>query len=71
MSIVTYSDWLVWKDNAVTKSFMETVQIQIKEVSEQLVGQAGEDSVNDAVMRGYIQGLKDVLEFKVEQEQGE
>jgi len=69
--LVSYEEWLDWKQHPVTKAFYSTVLDRIHESKEFLSLSAGLDHASDNMMRGFIRAYNEMLEFKVEKEDQE
>lgn len=59
-------DFLSWKNEPVTKAYLEAIKLRIEEATEELVANAGEDSSRDSFLRGFIFAYKELQDFKVE-----
>lgn len=66
--MITYSDWLEWRQQPVTKAFYEACLERISEAKDVLALNAGFDSVQDNMYRGFIRAYLEMLDFRVEQE---
>ena len=55
-------DFIVWKNDPITKAFYISLNQRREDVKESLVAQAGIDSIDDAKKSGYCQALVDVFD---------
>lgn len=65
MSVITHSEFDLWKSNPVTKEFLQALQERIDEVAQMLVHSAGLIPSEDNFNRGYIRALFDISQFEV------
>ncbi len=66
--MITYQEWLDWKQNPITKAFYEACVDRILEAKEILGYSAGLDSNQDNFYRGFVQAYMEMLEFRVEED---
>ena len=69
--IITPEDWKAWKQDTVTQLFYEAVKERIEDAKETLANTAGQDMIMDNFYRGFIYAYREMLEFKVEEQEGE
>lgn len=64
---MTREDFVIWKTSNVTKTVFGLIEEKIEDAKEVLIRQAGIDSTEDAVLRGYIRALYDVLNVDLQE----
>ena len=64
---MTYSDFLNWRSDPVTKAFYEAIQVRIDDCKDILATSAGLDSASDNFNRGFIAAHSESLEFRMEE----
>lgn len=65
--MITYDDYVLWKNDPMTKAWFEACQIRVEEGKEQLATQAGSDPVFDGFVRGVIHAYREMMSFSVEE----
>lgn len=65
--MITYQDWLDWRQLPVTKAFYEACIERITEAKDVLAMSAGQDPIQDNMYRGFIRAYLEMLEFRVDQ----
>ncbi|MDE2000888.1 MAG: hypothetical protein KGI52_18400 [Burkholderiales bacterium] len=66
---LTRSDFENWKADPVTKAFFYACQERIEDAKNILANQAGINSVEDNLLRGFIRAYQEMQEFRVEDEE--
>lgn len=66
---MTKQDWLDWRQNPVTDAFYEACVSRIEEGKEILSTSAGVNQDQDNFMRGFIQAYREMLDFRVEEDE--
>jgi len=64
--MITKDEYVGWKDNNVTKAYMEACSIRLDDAKDILVNQAGLDSDQDNFYRGFIHAYIEMLNFTIE-----
>lgn len=64
--MITKEEFVNWRNSRVTEAFFDAVIGKKEAIKDMLVQSAGEDSVRDAVYRGYCTAMDDILEVNVE-----
>jgi len=64
--MITKEEFVNWRNSRVTEAFFDAIVAKKEAIKDMLVATAGEDSVRDAVYRGYCTAFDDVLEVNVE-----
>jgi hypothetical protein len=68
--MISKLDFQQWKTDPITEAFMEACQDRIEDTKEILVISAGLDAVNDNFYRGFVRAYQEMLEFRVDEEDG-
>lgn len=71
MTHISPTEFVDWKKNPITIAFFQAVHQRIVEGKDTLAGQAGINPIEDAVIRGIITGLTDVLNVDLDEMGGE
>lgn len=66
MSLISLGEFQEWKQNEVTKAFMQAGQERIYDALQLLSVQAGMDSVQDNYLRGVIAAYREISEFRID-----
>ena len=66
MSLVSLGEFQEWKQNVVTKAFMQAAQERIYDAMQVLSVQAGMDSVQDNYLRGLITAYRELADFRID-----
>jgi adenine-specific DNA methylase len=64
--MVTPEEFSDWKSNIVTQEFFKAADARVEDAKEILASSAGQDSVNDSYLRGFIQAYREMREFRVD-----
>lgn len=64
--MINRDEFVLWKADPVTVSFMESLNQKREDIKEVLVLSAGEDPIKDSVLRGYCTCITDVLDVTVQ-----
>jgi hypothetical protein len=57
-----------WRREPITRLFYEACIERIEEAKEELSNQAGQDQLRDSFNRGFIYAYREMLQFRVEEE---
>lgn len=63
---ITKDDFVAWKHSAVTEAFIQVAQDNIDRIQHTLGGSAGLDPLQDRYFAGYIAGMNEFLNMRVE-----
>lgn len=66
MSNITKEEWQDWKQDNVTRAFMEVCSIRVEDAKEILGATAGLDSDTDNFYRGFIAAYQEIKGVRVE-----
>ena len=66
MNLISQSDFEHWKADPVTKAFFYACHERIEDAKNVLANQAGINSIEDNVLRGFIRAYQEMQEFRVE-----
>lgn len=69
--IITVPDFQDWKSQPVTKAVHAEMDAMIQGVAGELADTAGVDQILDRYRAGYIQGIRDVLNIRVDDIEGD
>lgn len=61
MSVISKTDWDLWKSDPVTKAFFSTIFERREDIKEELANLGGKDSYADAIQVGYMKACVDIL----------
>lgn len=64
--MITKEEFIAWKNNKVTEAFFAAISSKREDIKETIVQTAGEDSVRDAIYRGYCVAMSDVLDVNLD-----
>lgn len=70
MTILTRSDYEIWKADPVTKAFFQAAQERVEDAKDVLSIEAGINSAQDNLMRGLIQAYREMQDFRVDDLEG-
>ena len=63
---ISQSDFENWKADIVTKAFFQACQQRVEDAKNILATQAGINSNEDNLIRGFIRAYQEMQEFRVE-----
>lgn len=67
--MITKAEFIDWKNSQVTKEVFIKLQERVEFLKDKLVAHAGQDSIDDAATRGYINAYNDLLLTEYEGEE--
>lgn len=65
---MTYSDWLEWKANPITKLFYEACDERVEDAKEIVINAAGIDQLQDSFYRGFVYAYREMKEFRMDED---
>ena len=65
--MITYDDYVMWKQDPMTIAWFEACQVRVEEGKEQLAAQAGVEPIFDSYVRGMIAAYREMMQFTVEE----
>jgi hypothetical protein len=68
MSVISPSEFEEWQNHFITKEFYEAVIARVEEAKDILSSTAGMDPDQDNFYRGFIHAHREVLSFRVDEE---
>lgn len=66
MNVISPSDFTNWKQDPVTKAFMQAAEERIAECKDVLSVTSGLDSLQDRLLVGMITAYREMKEFRVD-----
>lgn len=63
---MTYSDFINWRSDPVTKAFFEAANQRVEDTKEILSTSAGIDKEQDTFYRGFIHAYREMQDFHME-----
>lgn len=66
MSNITKEEWQDWKQNNVTRAYMEVCDLRVQDAKDILSVSAGLDSDTDNFYRGFIAAYQEIKGVRVE-----
>ena len=63
---ITKDQFQMWKEDQVTKAFIQAAQERIEDTKDILANQAGLDQVSDNFYRGFIAAYSEMQDFRVD-----
>lgn len=67
--MVSKEDYMLWRDNYVTRAFMDACRERIEDAKDMLSVEAGLDQNQDNFYRGFIRAYREIEQFRPDDEE--
>jgi hypothetical protein len=64
---ITKEEFDSWKLDDVTKAFFAAAKERVEDCKDVLAGTAGQDSIYDSYLRGFIAAYREMFAFRLEE----